>query len=86
MQARQFLIGLLLSLTLVAPAAALDLSALQADLHGFLDTRYGQRLQSDAYEDQNSLAEARLQLELSRMADWATLQIKTDLYYDDVVD
>ncbi len=86
MQARQFLIGLLLSLTLVAPAAALDLSALQADLHGFLDIRYGQRLQSDAYEDQNSLAEARLQLELSRMGDWATLQIKTDLYYDDVVD
>ena len=83
---RTLTISLLLSLIMVAPTKAIDLAAIQADLHGFLDARYGQRLQSDPHQDQQSLGETRLQLELSRMGDWATLQLKTDLYYDDVVD
>ncbi len=83
---RKFAISIFLGLTLVTPVAAMKLASIQADLHGFLDARYGQRLQSDPYEDEQSLSEARLQLELSRMGDWATLQLKTDLYYDDVVD
>ena len=83
---RTLTIGLLLGLTLVAPVIAMDLAAIDSDLHGFLDTRYGQRLQSDSHQDQQSLAETRLQLELSRMGDWTTLQLKTDFYYDDVVD
>ncbi len=74
--------SLTFSLVLAAPTLALELSALQADLHGFLDVRYGQRIQSDAHQDQQSLGETRLQLELSRMEDWATLQLKADFYYD----
>ncbi len=83
---RHFTTSLLFGLLLVIPAAALELAPIQADLHGFLDTRYGQRLQSDPYEDEKSLGETRLQLELSRMGDRATFQLKTDIYYDAVVD
>jgi hypothetical protein len=83
---RNLAISFLLGLLLVTPAAAIELAAIQADLHGFLDARYGQRLQSDRYEDEQSLGEVRLQLELSRMGDRATLQLKTDIYYDNVVD
>jgi len=83
---RTLTISLLLVLTLIAPVIAMDLPAIDFDLHGFLDTRYGQRLQSDPHQDQKSLAETRLQLELSRMGDWTTLQLKTDFYYDDVVE
>lgn len=86
MLVRNLAINLLLGLVLVSPASALQLEMLQADLHGFLDARYGQRLLSDPHQDEQSLAETRLQLELSRMGDWATLQIKTDIYYDAVVD
>lgn len=86
MLARNLLINLLLGLLLVSPASALQLEMFQADLHGFLDARYGQRLQSDPHQGEQSLAETRLQLELSRMGDWATLQLKTDIYYDDVID
>ncbi len=83
---RALTISLLIVLTLIAPVIAMDLPAIDSNLHGFLDTRYGQRLQSDPHQDQQSLAETRLQLELSRMGDWTTLQLKTDFYYDDVVD
>ncbi|MDT8441692.1 MAG: hypothetical protein RQ723_08520 [Desulfuromonadales bacterium] len=76
----------LLALLLAVPAAALEIPALQADLHGFVDTRYGQRLQDDARQKQQSLGETRLQLELHRIGERATLQLKTDLYYDAVVD
>ncbi len=79
-------ISLLFGLMLVTPIMAMELAEIQADLHGFLDARYGQRLQSDPHQDQQSLAETRLQLEFSRMGDWATVQLKTDLYYDAVVD
>jgi hypothetical protein len=80
------MIGILITLLLLAsPVAALDLTGLDAELHGFVDARYGQRLQNDPYQDQESLAESRLQLELSRVGDWA-LQLKTDLYYDDLLD
>lgn len=81
-----FLSLVLLTPVLVTPALAVELAAIQSDLHGFVDARYGQRLQSDPYEDEQSLAETRLQLELTRMGDRSTLQLKTDIYYDDVVD
>jgi hypothetical protein len=73
-------------LLFASSAAALEVEALDADLHGFLDARYGQRLQSDAYQEHQSLSETRLQLELNRMGDWTTLQLKSDVYFDDVVD
>ena len=83
---KKITISLCLGFCMVSSATALELPALQSDLHGFMDARYGQRLQNDPHEDDQILAEARLQLELSRMGDWATLQLKTDFYYDDVVD
>ena len=83
---KKITISLCLGFCMVSSAAALELPALQSDLHGFMDARYGQRLQNDPHEDDQILAEARLQLELGRMGDWATLQLKTDFYYDDVVD
>lgn len=76
----------LIGLLLAAPAPAMELAPLAADLHGFVDARYGRRLQNDRHEQTESLEEARLQLELNRTGDWATLQFKTDLYYDAVVD
>jgi len=76
----------LFGVLLAIPSAALELKAIQADLHGFLDARYGRRLQNDPYQDAKSLGETRLQLELSRMGDRSTLLLKTDVYYDDVVD
>lgn len=78
--------SVLFALFLAPATEALELEALQADLHGFVDTRYGQRLQNDPHQDDQILGEARLQLELSRISEWASLQLKTDLYYDDVVD
>lgn len=82
---RTTVLTILAGLLLAPPALALELEAIGADLHGFLDARYGQRLQSDPYQKQQSLTESRLQLDLNRMGDWTTLQLKTDLYLDEVV-
>ena len=56
------------------------------DLNGFLDVRAGSRLQSDPNEKSESLGEIRLQLDASRYIGPTTLQIRTDLLYDDVAD
>ena len=57
---------------------------LDVDVHGFLDARGGGRLQDDPVEDDGSLGEARLQLDLSRMGDLSTIQVRADLLYDAV--
>jgi hypothetical protein len=61
-------------------AAAVELPA----VHGFVDVRGGGRTQKDGVERQTSLAEARLQLDLFRMGHYATVQIRSDVVYDDV--
>jgi len=58
---------------------------LDIDFYGFLDVRGGMRLQNDPNEDQTSLAEARLQLNLNRIGNFFTWEIKADFLYDDVM-
>ncbi len=55
-----------------------------AEIHGFVDLRAGSRLQSDKYQRDTSLLEARLQLEYSHQFDAATLQLRGDLLADEV--
>ena len=62
------------------------LDRLDIELHGFLDVRGGLRTQSDAVEDDESLAEARLQLEFYRAGEAVTWQVRADLLYDDVIE
>ena len=54
------------------------------DVHGFVDLRAGTRLSEDAYERDMSLLESRFQLDLSRIGDIATFQVRADFLYDDI--
>jgi hypothetical protein len=83
---RLFMPVALFILVLASPLSAYNLQALDATLHGFMDARYGQRLQNDPYQKDESLAETRLQLGFNRLGDFTTMQIRADLYYDDLVD
>lgn len=56
------------------------------ELHGFVDYRYGSRMQTDPFEDDKSLNEIRLQLDSVWYHDLFTAQIKADLVYDDLAD
>lgn len=51
-------------------------------ISGFWDTRVGTRLQKDQYEDQTSLAETRLRLNIDAPREQVTYRLKTDLVYD----
>jgi hypothetical protein len=52
------------------------------DLYGFVEVRNGWRLQHDPYEKEASLAEARLQLDLSKDLGWGVLKLKNDFGAD----
>ncbi len=56
------------------------------DLTGFLDTRVGVRTQRDRYEDDLSLGETRLQLEMEKSLALSTLKVTTDILYDSAFD
>ncbi|WP_457551630.1 hypothetical protein [Desulfobacula sp.] len=58
---------------------------LDVDFNGFIDVRGGRRLQNDPHQDDTSLAEARLQLDLSRMGNFFTWEMKADFIYDNVM-
>ena len=58
---------------------------LDIETHGFMDVRAGTRVRSDPYEGDTSLAEARLQLEMSRSGDTTMLMLRADFLYDHVV-
>ena len=60
------------------------LDQLGIDVHGFFDLRAGMRTQDDPYERDTSLGEIRIQTDISKMADMATLQVRADFLYDDV--
>jgi len=83
---RCLILALLITLAPVLSVQAIELSAIDATLYGFLDARYGERLQNDPYQEDASLNEARLQLGLNRMGDWITLQLRADFYHDEPVD
>ena len=83
---RYLILALLITLAPVLSVQAIELSAIDATLYGFLDARYGELLQNDPYQEDASLNEARLQLGLNRMGDWTTLQLRADFYHDELVD
>jgi len=60
------------------------LQRLGINVHGFVDLRGGMRTQEDSNERDTSLGEMRLQTDISRMGDVATVQIRADFLYDDV--
>ncbi|MCK5529202.1 MAG: hypothetical protein KAI74_05925 [Kiritimatiellae bacterium] len=61
------------------------LERLDIDFNGFLDVRAGSRLRTVPNQDSASLAEVRLQLELNRMGEFLTWEVKADFIYDDVM-
>ena len=79
--AKRVVKSVLMSLLVVSSAYALD-----TELHGFIDARAGVRTQSDAYENDRSLTEVRLQLDSLTYLDRATVQARADLLYDDLAD
>ncbi len=65
------------------PGLAFELpERLALDLHGFVDVRGGLRTRDDRYEGDTSLAETRLQLDISRMGDLATIRVRADAIHD----
>jgi len=54
------------------------------DLNGFIEGRQGWRLQDDPYEKDSSISEMRMQLDLSKDADWGIIKLKGDLVGDQV--
>ncbi len=55
------------------------------DIAGFMETRYGLRTQHDPNQKDESLAEIRLQFDLSKDFDWGVLKFKGDLLHDEVM-
>ncbi|RLC32444.1 MAG: hypothetical protein DRH37_00550 [Deltaproteobacteria bacterium] len=82
------LVGILLN---IFPANALAWKdsvpdGLGIDLHGFVDVRAGTRTQDDPDQGNTSLAEARLQTDITKMTDSLTFEVRTDFLYDYVAD
>lgn len=69
-----------------APGTEEWLAEHDLDLHGFMDARAGARLQDDPHEKDASLAEMRLQLDLSGYRDWGSFKLKGDLVGDGVTE
>jgi len=61
-------------------------SAPWLDLHGFVETRFGARLQDDPGEDDASLAELRLHLSAHKAAESFTARLAGDLLLDALAD
>ena len=62
------------------------LAGLPKDLHGFADVRAGLRTGEDETQKDESLAEARLQLDYNYLGNLFEVRLRADLLYDDVVD
>ncbi len=56
----------------------------EIDLNGFIEGRQGRRLQNDPYEKDTSISEMRMQLDLSRDAEWGIIKLKGDLVGDQI--
>lgn len=56
------------------------------EVHGFVDVHAGRRTGLDPNEGPDTLAELRVQLDLTWFAPWMTLQVKPDLLYDFLAD
>lgn len=55
------------------------------DINGFWETRMGVRTQSDKYEQNLSIAESRLQLEIEKYFSIFSFKLVSDFLYDDVI-
>lgn len=86
----RFFVLLTMCLTAAASPAEAEMKEWMAehdlDLHGSMDARAGVRLQDDPYEKDVSLAEMRLQLDLSGYSDWGSIKLKGDLVGDGVTE
>ncbi len=86
----QMLLIIIVSTTLFTNIAAA--SAIQdrfyddygMDLTGFVEFRYGSRLENDPYEKDESISEGRVQLEVGKDFDWGVLQAKGDMVGDNI--
>lgn len=58
----------------------------ETELYGFIEARQGWRLQDDPFEEDESISEARLQLDLSKEFDWGLGKFKGDLVGDRVLE
>jgi len=56
----------------------------EIELYGFIEGRQGWRLQNDPHQKDASISEMRLQLDLTRDADWGTVKLKGDIIGDQV--
>jgi hypothetical protein len=52
------------------------------EIHGFYESRAGYRLRKDKYQKDMSIAEDRLQLDLSSYPEWGDLKVKADVFGD----
>jgi hypothetical protein len=76
----------LLSPPVEAAAQAFWRSFDPVEAHGFLEMRGGMRVMDDRYQEDQSVAEVRLQGELSTCNDWLECKYKGDLWADGVTD
>jgi len=58
----------------------------ETEFYGFVESRQGWRLQDDPFEENETISEARFQLELSKEFDWGIIRFKGDLVGDRVLD
>lgn len=56
----------------------------EIELNGFIEGRQGWRLQNDPHQKDASISEIRLQLDLTRDADWGIVKLKGDIIGDRV--
>jgi hypothetical protein len=56
------------------------------EIHGFYEKRGGYRLRKDKYHKDMSIAEERLQLDLSSYPEWGDLKVKGDVFGDFVTE
>lgn len=71
----------LICLILVTNAAAVD-----TELRGFAEGRFGARTQNDPYQDQQSVAELRAQIDSLTYLGQAQFQLRSDFVYDALAD
>ncbi len=58
----------------------------ETELFGFMEIRQGWRLQNDPFEEDETISEARLQLDLSKEFNWGIGRFKGDLIGDKVLE
>jgi hypothetical protein len=78
--------GVVMGVVLIAAATAPAgwLEDADIELHGFAEYRYGERLETQALEDDRALNELRVQGDAAWYHDLFTAQLKADLLFDEV--